>query len=123
MSRSLRAAVLLVAILAASLAPTAAVHLHAEGREAGGCCARDAGCDAPRMQAACCPCAPQVPADAAPAGVSAPPPVAVALPASAAAASAVLSQDLAHQRLRACTLALAVAAADPPWLLNASLLI
>ncbi len=122
MGRSLRATVLVFAMLLASLAPTAAVSLHA-GEAGMGCCAGEDHCDGPALQRACCPCAPATPADPpapAPAVQAGPQ---ASLPASWQAVEPDRPGPLHPGASRAFAALLAQAAPSPPWLLHGVFLI
>jgi hypothetical protein len=123
MPRSLRACVLLVAMLVGSLAPAVAVCLHADGTSEMGCCATDDHCEGAALKRACCPCAPATPSDP-PSGASA----THVKPAAVTATSwssvlAVHAGPIDPLALRAYSRLLAQSPPDPPWLLNASILI
>jgi hypothetical protein len=120
--RRLRAALLLVAMLLASLAPTAAVSLHGDDGDGMSCCRSTDECGRPAMQRACCPCAPQVPSSGpASAAHLAAPTTPVAAPAWVTSEPA-MPGALAPSATQAFALRLHEATHDPPWLLHASLL-
>jgi hypothetical protein len=121
MLRRLRAGLLLVATLVASVAPSLAVCAGDGSQEAMSCCQRDDHCQREALSRACCPCAPQTPAPGPANGVAVHPPV------GSLAASAWLLADLAHPTAPALDAGgFAVqprTSHDPPWLLHGALLI
>lgn len=122
MSARLRAAVLLAAMLTASLAPTAVVSLHAD--EGGmGCCAGEEHCDGAAMKRACCPCAPTAPADppSAARAVQVAPQAIASAPWQSTVAEhpGAIGPDEGQRFARLVTLA----APSPPWLLHGAFLI
>jgi hypothetical protein len=122
MRRRLRAAVLLFAMLVASLAPTASVSVHA-GEAGMECCASEAHCDGPALKRACCPCAPATPADppaAAPAVHACPQ---ASLPASWASHTPDHTGPVDPGASRAFASLVAQVAPSPPWLLHGAFLI
>jgi hypothetical protein len=123
MLRRLRAGLLLAAMLVASVAPSLAVCAGDESQDAMSCCKRDDHCQREALSRACCPCAPQTPAQGPASGAVLQPPV------LSLAASAWLLADLTPPTPPPAlhdAAGLAVrhrASHDPPWLLHGALLI
>ena len=122
MTRRLRAAVLLAAMLCASVAPSLAVCVTDAPAAGMACCTKARHCDGPALKRACCPCSPQTPATASGDGAILHPPAALVAggpwqswptppPAALASAAAIYACSAHH------------ATHDPPWLLHGALLI
>lgn len=125
MRAKLRAFAVLVVLLAALVAPVAAACVRA-GDDAGaamGCCEDETPCDKAALHSACCPCSPQAPSSIPHGAPQLSPTQAMVI------APAGPVEVLAHPgRLRldaqdAYAAAMRHAVPEPPWLLNASLLI
>lgn len=122
--RRFRTAVLLVAMLFASVAPTLAVSLHGE-TAAMGCCAagEDTHCRQAALQRACCPCGPAAPAGPPASASAAQVAPLMVVQASWAALPPARPGAIAPSSARALARLLAQAPHDPSWLLNAAILI
>ena len=123
-SSRLKAFVLVLAMLSAAVAPAAASCLvETASGAAMECCAKTTPCRTPVLQKACCPCSPDS-TSTAPAGT----PVAPA-PAPLVSFAHVTVAPPSHQGPVSLRVGMAFASTlldtgqDPPWLLNASLLI
>lgn len=120
--RKVKALLLVLALLAVTVAPTAAACLEGTGADADGCCSKSERCAAPVLSAPCCDCTSSASSTAPPVPAVAPGPAPVLAPfhhVQAPAHSGPVS--LAARDAFAATL-LGISH-DPPWLLFASLLI
>ena len=122
-TQRLNALALALVLLATAVAPAAAECLPGSGAPAEmGCCKRKAPCGNAVLQAACCPCSPQVSSTEPGRAAVAPQPSPV-LQAQHVDAPPVYPGRVSLDTQAAFAVALLRNSHDPPWLLNASLLI
>jgi hypothetical protein len=124
MSQRLKALVLAISMLAPSVAPAAAACVAGSDQQAGmDCCARDTHCGRAALQPVCCPCARQTPSTSPSPAALAPAPFAPVLAGDVPVAPPASPGPLSLHAQAAFAAALLRISHDPPWLLNASLLI